>query len=49
MLGAFAATLMSVQAWIQCGAGFGERSEGRINSRTGIGTSRGMAVGRRLP
>jgi putative transposase len=35
MLQAFAQTLMSAQASSMCGAGYGERSEGRTNSRNG--------------
>jgi putative transposase len=35
MLGAFAEALMSAQASLQCGAGYGERSEERENSRNG--------------
>jgi putative transposase len=35
MLGAFAGALMSAQASLQCGAGYGERSEERENSRNG--------------
>jgi len=35
MLGAFAEALMSAQASMQCGAGYGERSEERENSRNG--------------
>ena len=35
MLGAFAEALMSAQASIQCGAGYGERSPERENSRSG--------------
>jgi putative transposase len=35
MLGAFAETLMSAQASMQCGAGLGERSEDRVNTRNG--------------
>lgn len=35
MLRAFAETLMSAQASMQCGAGLGERSDERINSRNG--------------
>lgn len=35
MLQAFAETLMSAQASMQCGAGLGERSEDRVNTRNG--------------
>jgi putative transposase len=35
MLQAFAEALMSAEASMQCGAGFGERSEERVNSRNG--------------
>ena len=35
MLGSFAEALMSAQASMQCGAGYGERSEERENSRNG--------------
>ena len=35
MLGAFAEALMSAQASMQCGAGYGVRSEERENSRNG--------------
>ncbi len=42
MLGAFAEALMSAQASLQCGAGYGERSEERENSRNGIGTGGGI-------
>lgn len=35
MLAAFAQTLMSAQASIQCEAGYNERSEDRSNSRNG--------------
>lgn len=35
MLKAFAEALMSAQASLQCGAGYGERSEERENSRNG--------------
>ena len=35
MLAAFAEALMSAQASMQCGAGYGERSEERENSRNG--------------
>jgi transposase-like protein len=35
MLGAFAEALMSAQASMQCGAGYGERSDERENSRNG--------------
>jgi putative transposase len=35
MLQAFAETLMSAEASMQCGAGFGERSEDRTNTRNG--------------
>ncbi len=35
MLQAFAEALMSAQASMQCGAGYGERSEERVNSRNG--------------
>jgi putative transposase len=35
MLGAFAEAVMSAQASMQCGAGYGERSEERENSRNG--------------
>ncbi len=35
MLGAFAEALMSAQASMQCGAGYDERSDERVNSRNG--------------
>ena len=35
MLQAFAEALMSAQASMQCGAGLGERSDERVNSRNG--------------
>lgn len=35
MLQAFAETLMSAQASMQCGAGLGERTEERTNTRNG--------------
>lgn len=35
MLGAFAEALMSAQASMQCGAGYEERSDERVNSRNG--------------
>lgn len=35
MLGAFAEALMSAEASMQCGAGYGERSEERENFRNG--------------
>jgi len=35
MLQAFAEAVMSAQASMQCGAGHGERSEERVNSRNG--------------
>ena len=38
MLQAFAEVLMSAQASMQCQAGYGERSEERINSRNGYRT-----------
>jgi len=38
MLQAFANTLMSAQASAVCGAGYGERSEERVNSRNGYRT-----------
>lgn len=35
MLATFAQTLMSAQASSACGAGYGERSEERVNARNG--------------
>ena len=36
MLKAFAETLMSAEASAQCEAGYGERTDERVNSRNGV-------------